>query len=1084
MAANLFQPSVNRVLDSNGNPVPGARMSFYLTGTSTPATWFTDAEGTVPGTNPLIADAAGLFPIPAYMDPDTTYRITLTDATGANDLWPPLDPVRGFDETQLSQAAFDAVAAAGAAEDARDAANDARQEAEAARDAADLAASNSAQAALSAEGYYPGARSFVPRGATTGSIPITTPGSGGTNGTFALGFSGGNFGTNPSGTFTVAGGVVTAINITGPGLYVGASPSAPSLSFSASTGLTGASASLTVRYLRQAGEYYLTDHATDPYQAALFQNQGNNAVEVNPSVGWLNISEARAATDPFIDALPYIALIPEITESESERLGPFPVQAGTGAGFAVPVTLVIGQAMPYDGTIGEIQYDIRSIGTGGVTAQVCSGDPAGAGLTVLRSIALPTPSAIGLQTVPGAPLGNVSAGQWITLASPTDGARFSDQQAAAGNTRYYRNSAHVSGTQAYTAASGGAHRANFTAVRPQVKVPRENINDTDAGNLAVLEASASGLAALPEIVGTVSETTPYGLRSADISGTNSFGGPIALMMLNVNATIAEAGALSNITVPIQTLGSGVVRLFVGTRTGTSFVPRLYLGEFTATATGDFVLTASNFGAVNVLPGETIFTSVPTGGPAIKSRVGGALGSYYNSTYWSSADVGVTKTLTNGGATASQFGGYFEVTSSETKIVVEEDSLSQEVQDKLNGNSGDYAPAALAKAAVKPVIIFEANFGGSLPADWSTQGAGWTNPTGGLLSPVGDGNFDKLAFATMAQNKVCSSEQRFDRFVFRPATAGLNMWIGLGRNSGIRRTVVHVDSVNGRLAFANYNSINFPRNTGFPTESTIFAAMAALATDRDYSLEMTRNSRIVTARLIDLKTNTVLATISEGTNTAVVLESTPRIAGDMFGAPGVQIVAGQVLLKSVTQEGRIKNPRVQMIGDSRTHSGGGYGLIENQRWSAQVRDALGGSGVIAAHDGATGFEFIPLMINEMIGMKPDWLVEVFGTNDTDTNLAAYTAQLDALLAACDANGIRLAVAILPPATGRTLTQINAYKLALPNRVRKIRFDLALTTNNDGTTIDLTKTDGNSLHPGLTGQNLMFAQIKSDLPEIFA
>ena len=54
--------------------------------------------------------------------------------------------------------------------------------------------------------FYPGARSNVPQGATgTGAI---TGGSGGTDGTFALGFTGGNFAVNGNGavSFNVANG--------------------------------------------------------------------------------------------------------------------------------------------------------------------------------------------------------------------------------------------------------------------------------------------------------------------------------------------------------------------------------------------------------------------------------------------------------------------------------------------------------------------------------------------------------------------------------------------------------------------------------------------------------------------------------------------------------------------------------------------------------------------------------------------------------------------------------------------------------------------------------------------------------------
>ena len=176
--ANLFQPSLNRALDDNGNTVPGAKMYFFLTGTTTPATWFTNQAGTVAGTNPLTADAGGKFATPAYLDPDTTYRVRLTDADGVN-VWPDVDPVRGYDEGMVQTAAEGAAASAttattqagiattqaglaatartgaetaetnaetaqGLAEDARDASEDFRDEAEAQADIATTAATTGA----------------------------------------------------------------------------------------------------------------------------------------------------------------------------------------------------------------------------------------------------------------------------------------------------------------------------------------------------------------------------------------------------------------------------------------------------------------------------------------------------------------------------------------------------------------------------------------------------------------------------------------------------------------------------------------------------------------------------------------------------------------------------------------------------------------------------------------------------------------------------------------------------------------------------------------------------------------------------
>lgn len=64
-----------------GVVLPGAKLHFSQTGTSTPQNTYQDIDLTTPHANPVIADANGVFP-PIYLDaslPD--YRVTLTDAS-------------------------------------------------------------------------------------------------------------------------------------------------------------------------------------------------------------------------------------------------------------------------------------------------------------------------------------------------------------------------------------------------------------------------------------------------------------------------------------------------------------------------------------------------------------------------------------------------------------------------------------------------------------------------------------------------------------------------------------------------------------------------------------------------------------------------------------------------------------------------------------------------------------------------------------------------------------------------------------------------------------------------------------------
>lgn len=103
-------------------------------------------------------------------------------------------------------------------------------------------------------------------------------GSGGTNGTFDLAFSGGA-GTGAAGRFTVAGGAVVSYIITATGRGY---TSAPTVSFAASSGLTGASATVVIADNTSSGEYfYVPKNAPNSTIVDLYKNNAGTAVYVN-----------------------------------------------------------------------------------------------------------------------------------------------------------------------------------------------------------------------------------------------------------------------------------------------------------------------------------------------------------------------------------------------------------------------------------------------------------------------------------------------------------------------------------------------------------------------------------------------------------------------------------------------------------------------------------------------------------------------------------------------------------------------------------------------------------------------------------
>jgi hypothetical protein len=228
-------------------------VEFYTTGTTVHILVFYDYERTVPAPNPVPANAAGKIPA-IYWDATLTPRVVVRDSSGAvlsdTDPYVPSSAVNAATEEARDEAVAAAALAVSAANQALAYGNIAQTSA------------SSATLASAIVGSYPNAAATnVPRGLTQASVGAITPGATGTNGTFPITWSGGNFSINPTGTFTVAGGVLTAVTITGPGQYIGAAPTPPTPSFAASAGLAGAAVVLTAQFLVAAGQGYWVQSA-------------------------------------------------------------------------------------------------------------------------------------------------------------------------------------------------------------------------------------------------------------------------------------------------------------------------------------------------------------------------------------------------------------------------------------------------------------------------------------------------------------------------------------------------------------------------------------------------------------------------------------------------------------------------------------------------------------------------------------------------------------------------------------------------------------------------------------------------------
>ena len=174
------------------------------------------------------------------------------------------------------------------AETARDEAVTAKEDAVIAAAAAEAQAllaeqyAGEAESARLASGFYPSARSNVPRGID--SVTIVNGGTGYTDGTYDVATTGGSLTVQGEVRLVVSGGIITSATVTGPGLYIGASPVAPTVPLGALGG--GASGNVTVAldFIPGSGEYYWTDDATSANLMALYQNVAGVATATSPLV--------------------------------------------------------------------------------------------------------------------------------------------------------------------------------------------------------------------------------------------------------------------------------------------------------------------------------------------------------------------------------------------------------------------------------------------------------------------------------------------------------------------------------------------------------------------------------------------------------------------------------------------------------------------------------------------------------------------------------------------------------------------------------------------------------------------------------
>lgn len=206
-------------------------------------------------------------------------------------------------------------------------------------------------------------------------------------------------------------------------------------------------------------------------------------------------------------------------------------------------------------------------------------------------------------------------------------------------------------------------------------------------------------------------------------------------------------------------------------------------------------------------------------------------------------------------------------------------------------------------------------------------------------------------------------------------------------------------------------------------------------------------------------------------------------GKGWGGPGVISLEGSILFKNHNYSNALfPKAKVLFLGDSITEgSNMGPTVSIEDRWCSQLREKLlNGNAVISGRGGAD-IDNCTTRYNDMIklGFEFETVVLLDGMNErSPEGVENWKIKVEQLVDIFTNNGSDFVVCINPvPGGGNEFLQ-EMRDFILSKNWKTVRFDYALSLNNDGESYDPTfYTDG--VHPNKKGQDAMFKQAFIDL-----
>ena len=323
-------------------------------------------------------------------------------------------------------------------------------------------------------------------------------------------------------------------------------------------------------------------------------------------------------------------------------------------------------------------------------------------------------------------------------------------------------------------------------------------------------------------------------------------------------------------------------------------------------------------------------------------------------------------------------------------------------------------------------------------------------------------------------------------------------LGFVRDSGgslLDTPVATVDSAANTLTVSKWTGTGAPAVAG-PSVSVPWAV-----TGSNMRLDISRDWFSTSVNL----TNTV-----SGVSISITLDYEDGSGGDTgraWGSPCVvfpQTTEGGVLISRVRMVADYPYPtaqaaRVLLIGDSITegsqidgtpypeHSKVWSHLLETERESLGAKDVvvMGRGGQRSSHVVQATHEAASLCDSNTV------VVVLMGTNDAQTLVtqAVWRANMQLLLTKLRNRTKRIALGMLPPLGGQAKALRDSFNVDIlsgyfgSDLLPPVRFDLALSLNNDGSTWNNAMQVGDGIHPSIVGNQAMFERLRLDTPEAF-